>query len=205
MALEAPALVFDFDGVLADTEPLIWKAWRDLLAPHHIPFTWDDYCRFGRGATDEAMLRRLPLVSSDASLLATLEEQIGARQAVVGRWCLERSPIPAATVSMLHSLGHRSLGLVTSSERAEVEPILRDAGVLSCFRAIVCGDDCTRHKPDPEPYLLMRERLDISGGLAFEDSEHGQASALAAGFTAIRVDDPWLLPEIVAAAEATAR
>jgi HAD superfamily hydrolase (TIGR01509 family) len=200
MTLARRALVFDFDGVLADTEPLIWQAWAGLLAPHNIAFTWDDYCRLGRGATDVHMLARLPAVRSNPDLLPCLEAAIDTRRQIVRDACLDRSPIPATTASMLSQLHDFSLGLVTSSSRDEVEPLLRNAGILSCFHAMVCADDCARHKPDPEPYLLIRERLGVVTALAFEDSDAGLASAAAAGFTAIRVPNPRHLPGIVAAA-----
>jgi sugar-phosphatase len=65
-----------------------------------------------------------------------------------------------------------------------------------------CGclaDDCTHHKPHPEPYLLVRDRLGVDRGIVFEDSDAGLAGAAAAGFAAVRVDDPHRLPDIVAA------
>ena len=200
MTVARRALVFDFDGVLADTEPLIWQAWTGLLAPHNIDFTWDDYCRLGRGATDEQMLARLPAVQSDPDLLARLNAAIDTRRQIVRDACRDRSPIPAATASMLRQLHDFSLGLVTSSSRDEAELVLRNAGVLSCFHAMVCAEDCARHKPDPEPYLFIRDRLGIDTAFAFEDSDVGLASAAAAGFTAIRVPDPQHLPDVVAAA-----
>ena len=77
--------------------------------------------------------------------------------------------------------------------------MLRAAGILPCFRALVYGGDCAHHKPHPEPNLLVRGRLSVDWGLAFEDSDAGLASAKAAGFTAVRVGDPNCLPGIVAA------
>ena len=53
------ALVFDFDGVIADTEPLYWRAWCELLKPYAVTFEWDEYCRIGRGIRDEKMLPSL--------------------------------------------------------------------------------------------------------------------------------------------------
>ncbi len=199
MPLNRHALVFDFDGVLADTEPLIWKAWAQLLAPHHIDLTWEEYCRHGRGATDEEMLARLVISHPNSSLLPALRDQIPARRQLVRQGCLEHSPIPASTVSMLRSLRYYRVGLVTSSHRSDVEPLLLQAGILSCFHALVCAEDCTRHKPDPKPYLIMRKLLAVEGGLAFEDSTAGLASAEAAGFTAVRIDEPSRLASIVAA------
>jgi beta-phosphoglucomutase-like phosphatase (HAD superfamily) len=65
MTMSTGALIFDFDGVLADTEPLIWKAWALLLASHRVDLSWDEYCRFGRGVTDQQMLSRLPQLRSN--------------------------------------------------------------------------------------------------------------------------------------------
>lgn len=197
MTLDGHALVFDFDGVLADTEPLIWSAWTHLLAPHHIELTWEEYGRIGRGATDEQMLRRLLGNSPDPSVLSELLDQIPARQDLVRQGCADHSPIHPSTVDMLRNLNHRPIGLVTSSHRSEVEPVLHNAGVLPCFQALVFAEDCARHKPDPEPCLLIRKWLAIEDGLAFEDSAAGVASAEAAGFTAIRIDDPSRLASIV--------
>ena len=197
MASETKALIFDFDGVLADTEPLFWRAWARLLDMHRVPFSWEDYCRFGRGVKDEEMLSQLPQLQADASLFAKLVVEVDTSRQIVQDWIKECPPIPDATVAMLRSLHSFQIGLVTSSKRAEVEPVLRRAEIFTCFHAIITADDTVHHKPDPEPYLLARKQLGLDGGVAFEDSVPGLLSATAAGWTAIRVDDPHRLPDIV--------
>ncbi|MFP5226389.1 MAG: HAD family hydrolase, partial [Acidobacteriota bacterium] len=119
---------------------------------------------------------------------------------LVRQACAERSPIPPATIALFRSLDGHPIGLVTSSCRSEVEPLLHHAGVLSCFHTLVCAEDCTRHKPDPEPYLNARRLLAVTDGLAFEDSDSGLASAEAAGFTALHIDEPSHLASIVTGA-----
>jgi beta-phosphoglucomutase len=199
MTVDIEALVFDFDGVLADTEPLVWRAWAHILAAHNIQLTWDDYCRFGRGVTDQQMLRSLRQLDSGPAFLANLLKEFEAQKEITRSWSLQQSPIPERTVLMLRQLSGFQIGLVTSSRRGEVEPILNAAGIDLCFDALVFAEDSIRHKPDPEPYILVRDWLGISRGLAFEDSDAGLASARAAGLTAVRVDDPHNLAEIVAA------
>jgi HAD superfamily hydrolase (TIGR01509 family) len=199
MALDIEALVFDFDGVLADTEPQIWRVWANILAAHNFKLTWDDYCRFGRGVPDRQMLCSLRQLDSDPTLLTNLLKQFEAQKEITRSSSLQQSPIPERTVLMLRQLSGFQIGLVTSSRRGEVEPILHATGLDLCFDALVFAEDSTRHKPDPEPYVLVRDRLGISHGLAFEDSEAGLTSARTAGLTAVRVDDPHNLPEIVAA------
>lgn len=191
-------LVFDFDGVLADTEPLHWKSWAALLAPHGICLRWEDYCAIGRGVNDEEMLERLPQFVSNPSLLPGLRRQLGERKKMIENWCSLQSPIAIHTVDLLKSLQAFRVGIVTSSDRGDVEPVLRAAGIHQCFHAFVFANDIRRHKPDPEPYLLIREKLGTGPGIAFEDSDAGLESAAKAGFTAIRIDDPSHLPEIVA-------
>lgn len=191
------ALIFDFDGVLADTEPLYWKAWAELLAPHGIAFTWEEYCRYGRGVKDEEMLTALPQLTSQSAIVAALKQKLPARRQMARAWSQQRCLIPDSVVRSLLSLHRFRLGLVTSSNRSEVEPLLRRAGIDHCFEAFVFREDVHRHKPDPAPYLEIRSRLRVEGGIAFEDSEAGIRSATAAGFTVVRVVSPADLPDLV--------
>jgi hypothetical protein len=57
----------------------------------------------------------------------------------------------------------------TSSERNDIEPVLRKADIHECFRAMVFGGDADQHEPDPEPYRKIRERLGIQTAIAFKD------------------------------------
>ncbi len=196
-------LIFDFDGVVADTESLHWRSWSLLFASHGISFTWDDYCRFGRGISDLHMLEILPQLASEPALRSVLRDRAAERRQLVRSWCAQRSPVSPATVKMLKGLRAYRLGLVTSSDRDEVEPLLRAAGIHACFAALVYGDDTLRHKPDPAPYLLIRERIGFETGLAFEDSDAGLESATSAGLTAVRVDHPGNLPAVVGSSLST--
>jgi HAD superfamily hydrolase (TIGR01509 family) len=190
------ALVFDYDGVLADTERLHWKSWADLLLPYDVRLTWEEYCRFGLGVADEQMigsiLKRAPHLPADTLLLQNLE-----RRQTVCKWSLAEIPIPQETIELLTTLNGYRIGLVTSSERAEVEPILRAAAIYEKFDAFVFGEDVAAHKPSPDPYLLIAKNLAVSTGIAFEDSESGLLSARAAGFEAVRIEQPKELAQVV--------
>ena len=52
-------LIFDYDGVIANTEPIYWRIWAEILEPLGIRFTWDQYCEFGRGVQNARMLAKL--------------------------------------------------------------------------------------------------------------------------------------------------
>ncbi len=191
------ALIFDFDGVIADTEPLYWRAWCELLKPYDVTFAWEDYCRVGRGIRDDMMLESLAELIPDPEVRAHIRLQLPQRREMVRRWKFDQPPISNDTIQLLQSLAGRTLGLVTSSDRADIEPLLRAAGIADCFDACVFGEEITRHKPDPAPYVLIREKLGISGGIAFEDSEAGLLSAAGAGFKTVRVGSPDELPALV--------
>jgi HAD superfamily hydrolase (TIGR01509 family) len=143
------------------------------------------------------MLRALPELAVNSSVLAKVEQQMKVQNEMIRTWNSQQSHIPEATVRMLQSLHGYRIGLVTSSGRAEVEPVLKAAGIDSCFHTFVFRDDCPRHKPDPAPCLLVLERLGVNQGIAFEDSDAGIKSASAARLTAVRVEDPYQLPDIV--------
>ena len=53
------ALIFDFDGVIADTDSLYWRSWAEGLETRGITFTWEQYCEIGRGVHDARMLESL--------------------------------------------------------------------------------------------------------------------------------------------------
>ena len=190
------ALVFDYDGVIADTEPLHWRSWATLLSRYDIPFSWEEYRGEWRGVSNaqmfEAFRKRLPL-----SDIAELLRQNDQRKCLVCQWSLAEIPIPQATIETLSTPDAYCIGLVTSSERPDVEPLLRASEIYEYF-VLVFGEDVAAHKPAPDPYLLIAQKLDVSTGIAFVDSESGVESALATGFKVVRVEQPTELAQIVA-------
>jgi HAD superfamily hydrolase (TIGR01509 family) len=190
------ALVFDYDGVIADTEPLHWKSWAVLVSRYGIELGWDEYCRIGQGVSDhkiyEHFSSRMP--GSDENTFAVQNRE---RKRMVLELSLKEGPIARETAALLNSLVGYRLGLVTSSERAEVEPVLRAAQIDHTFKAMVFGGETVLPKPSPAPYLLVAERLGVKTGIVFEDSEPGLESARAAGFRAVKIERPADLAKIV--------
>jgi len=197
MAELREALVFDYDGVIADTEPLHWKSWAALLSPYGIQLGWEEYCRIGRGVSDAKIFEHFgaQMRPEDAD---EFSRQNRERKQMVREWSLTESPIPRETVALLRGLGDYRVGLVTSSEQTEVEPVLRAAQVYDRFDGMVFGGESAAPKPSPAPYLLIAERLGVKTGIAFEDSEPGLASARAAGFRAVKIARPGDLAKNVA-------
>jgi len=197
MTTKPEAPIFDFDGVLADTEPLYWKAWAVILAMHGVQFSWEEYCQLGKGVQDEIMLQAIPQLAANPVLLEKVRLERPAPRAMVEGFWREKLPIGEATIELLRSLRRYPLGLVTSSRRTAVLPMLEAAGIDGCFRAAVFAEDAITRKPYPAPYLLVQERLAVSSGVVFEDSDAGVESATRAGFEVLRVPAPQALPGIV--------
>ncbi len=183
-----PAILFDFDGVLVDSEPLHFACWREILAEFDVPLDWQTYCRHCVGVADRAMIEVLCRLASPPAPFEQLWAQY-PRKKEMFRWrMLAELPFPAANLDLVRSLsGSCSLAVVSSSGRREVEPILVAAGIREAFQALVCAEDVTNLKPAPDPYLLAAHLLGVERALVVEDSEAGVASGRAAGFDVLRV------------------
>jgi HAD superfamily hydrolase (TIGR01509 family) len=182
MALPATpvrALLFDFDGVLADTEPLHWRAWRDIVAPFGIDLDWVTF-----QTTCKLCALALKPVTPDELRVHYPQKRKLFHDLVGGR-----SLISQDLVSLIKSLTQYRLGVVTSSNLAEIEPILQKERLLQVLGTVIYGNDVRHHKPDPEPYLIAMERLGVAAcdTVVFEDSAAGMQSARAAGCRVVQV------------------
>jgi len=181
-AVSWDALLFDFDGVLADSEPVHHSAWNQTLKPLGIQLDWDDYRKHFVGITDAiALVDRLGIREGAEALVAQKQELF--RQGLA-----QAQPFLPDTIQMLQEV-FRSyrLAVVSSSYRSEVEPPLVRGGIRPLFQMLICGDDVKHFKPSPEPYLLAAERMGARRPLVIEDSEAGVASGRAAGFEVLQV------------------
>ena len=189
------AILFDFDGVLSDSEPIHWEAWRDTLKPLGIILGWEDYQNHCVGIADLKLLGFFASLSTTAITEESLIPLYDTKRSKFRDILARRDPIPENVRQLLPSLAARKLGIVTSSSRTEVEFLLERSGIRRFFQALVCGEDVVNHKPHPEPYLLAANQLEAKSPLVVEDSESGVASAHAAGFDVERISGPWELEE----------
>lgn len=195
---EFEAILFDFDGVLLDSEPVHWACWAEVLAPLGITVEWEYYRQHGIGVDDREMLRVLAARSDPPRQWDELWAQYPAKKKLF-QARMARSPAfdPSlgGFLSELH--GAYKLAVVTSSASTEIAPLLAAGGIRHHFDALVGGDDVKRHKPAPDPYLLAAQRLGVRTALVVEDSEAGMVSGRAAGFEVLAVKGPADLQERV--------
>ena len=185
---EFDAILFDFDGVLVDSEPVHWACWAEVLKPLDVNLEWEFYRDSCIGIDDREMLRMMATRSNPPRDWEQLWARYPAKKSLFRSRMLEAPPFPKTLRPLLEQLkGHYRMAVVTSSGRDEVEPMLEAGGLRGYFDALVCARDAARHKPAPDPYLLAAKLLDARRPLVIEDSEAGLAAGRAAGFAVLCV------------------
>ncbi|MCS6243778.1 MAG: HAD-IA family hydrolase [Opitutus sp.] len=181
------ALIFDFDGLLVDTETVLIDAWEQMHAVdglpcdravlHHIvghtDVIYDYWSAYG------------PEISR-----ATLETRY---RETARELTLAAPPLPG-TIDLLNAARAAGLriGLASNSTHAHVEGHLEHRGMRGYFDFIACRDDVTIGKPEPDVYLHALQGLSVepSAALAFEDSVPGHVAAHRAGLRVVVVPNP---------------
>lgn len=183
-------MIFDFDGVLADTERLHLAAFRDVFASKG--WGLDDETYFNRymGYDDAGLFRAYaadqaqPLIDDEIAALVT-------RKGVAFRRHLGSGHVlyPGAVECLTRLDGRYTLAIASGALHAEIVDILSAGGVLQRFRTIVGAEDVTAMKPAPEPYLTAAAKLGVEPRqcVAVEDSRWGLESATKAGMRTIAV------------------
>jgi beta-phosphoglucomutase-like phosphatase (HAD superfamily) len=189
------AVVFDFDGVLADSEPLHLQVYQILLADEGIPFTAEEYYARYLGFDDIGVFQAL---QRDKGLRVDGRmDALMARKTEIFQRLVRNGDVlfPAAGSRLREIASAVPVAIASGALRAEIELILDGGGLASLVPVIVAAGETARGKPAPDPYrkavdlLSAREgrRLDPSRVVAVEDSRWGLDSAREAGLRTIGV------------------
>jgi HAD superfamily hydrolase (TIGR01509 family) len=193
-AMRIQALLFDFDGLILDTETPQVEVWKAIYAEHGFDYPVEDWCQtiggWGISTFDPAVeLSRRSSIKLDAEALrrrgeAECNAVIDASPAMPG---------VGECLTWAKAKGLR-LAIASSSERAWVEPHLARLGLLGEFEKVITGDDVAagRTKPHPDVFLkaLSELRLGADAALVVEDSPHGIAAAHEAGLPVLAIPNP---------------
>jgi HAD superfamily hydrolase (TIGR01509 family) len=196
------ALVFDFDGVLADSEPLHLFAYQEVLSSYGVTLSREDYYSRYLGFDDVGMFTRLAEAQGwpmDADRLETLVAEKGR----VFDEAIESKDVlyPGAAACIERMAAEFPLGIASGALRHEIEAILRRGGLDGYVRFIVASGETPRSKPAPDPYRRASELhgLPAAACLAIEDSLWGIESAQAAGLPCIAVTHTYPAAELTPA------
>lgn len=173
------AVLWDFDGTLADSTELIMRSWRHMMTTHHGACPPDEEWLSGFGMTLETQVRRF--ARSDDEHLAMLHTY-RTFQREHHAALLHPFPRIVETVDALVRRG-TALAIVTSKHREATLEGMGLCGLLERFEVVVTPEDVREPKPHPEPVLHALDRLGAAAGEALfvGDSPHDMAAGRAAG------------------------
>jgi len=197
------ALIFDMDGVIVNTEPLHWKAFRQVLEEERIRLSEEEYFEHYLALDDQRCFERALTLQGGVVGSAKVHELCTRKSRFFGDLLKARVVIYPGVVRFIKRAADLYvLGVASGSRRLEVNYILKKAGVRDYFSATVSSDDVHRGKPDPESFqkalaLLNERRLQGSPeiqpteALVIEDSRHGVHGAHAAGMKCLAVTNSY--------------
>lgn len=184
------AVVFDFDGVIADTEPLHHRAFCAIVEPDGLACSWEEYLADYIGFDDRDLFREAyrknGRILSDEELRHRIQAKAEAFIALTSEGVTPYDGIP----DVIHALADQyPLALCSGALQSDIEPILKQLGLTSCFVTRVTAEDVPVSKPDPACYRLVVQRLSAELGhaiapsscLAIEDTPAGVQAAQGAG------------------------
>jgi len=187
------AIIFDFDGILVDSEPLIMKLVQEMAAGEGWSLSEEEYFRDYLALDDRRVVERLWRTHGRPLSAARSEELLAWKSRAYEKVIQDGlPPVPGAEEFVLRVAREFPLAIASGSLRAEIEHLLEKLGLLGKFAALATADDCERSKPDPEIYFIalgrlrqlpqLREpRLEAGECLAIEDAPLGVVAAQAAG------------------------
>jgi HAD superfamily hydrolase (TIGR01509 family) len=188
------ALIFDFDGLILDTETPDVHAWENIYAEYGIPFPLDSWAQIigGTGASMfDAAVHLQSLLSDPLDL-----EMLKSRQNHISHSLVEQEAVLPGVMDYLQEakrLGLK-LAIASSSPHSWVDTHARRLGVFDYFDRVICRDDVEpgRTKPYPDLYLLALEQLKVrkNEAIVFEDSPNGVRAAQSAGIFVVAVPNP---------------
>jgi HAD superfamily hydrolase (TIGR01509 family) len=190
------ALIFDFDGLILDTETPEFEAWRGIyreFGQDLSPELWGQIVG-GDAASDFEPLPHLQsLLGRDLTPLG-----LDTRAAEQRRACIEAMPpLPGVTATLraARRLGLR-MGVASSSGHAWVDRHLERLGLTHFFETVKCAEDVARTKPEPDLFLSALDALGVSPleAIAFEDSPNGVRAAHRAGLFVVAIPNPTTAP-----------
>ena len=200
------AVIFDCDGVIADSEPLHLRVFQAVLAPRGIAIGSVEYVERYLGLDDRDVFTEALRAHGSAPAASEIAALI-AEKAQRFRSVLEAEVrIYPGVVAFVHSLAGLPLAVASGGLREEVELILARAGIRDAFAAVVAAEDVAAGKPDPEGFLRALAALEREAGaiapeacLVVEDSIAGIEAARRAGMRCLAVTNSYTAEDLAAA------
>jgi beta-phosphoglucomutase family hydrolase len=183
------AYLFDCDGTIADSMPLHYIAWRNVLAEWGCEFDEEIFYAWGGMPVTEI----IATLNQRHSLTMPVEEVSRRKEEAYYAALPQLKAVPEVLEHIEDQFGQIPFAVVSGSTRDSVVASLESLNILGRFDTLVCAGDYAKSKPDPEPFLTAARRLGVApeACLVFEDTEMGVQAATAAGMASVKVPPPW--------------
>jgi len=181
------AVIWDMDGVIADTAPYHLKAWQQVFRKRGVKFTEEDFRR-NFGQRNDTIVRNTLGQGTPQSEIdtITMEKENNFRNGVRQRI----KPLPGA-ISLIKSLAEHGfkVALASSAPIENIRLITTGLGINNYFQPIIAGRDVTEGKPSPQGFLLAAQRLGVEPKkcIVIEDAVAGVSAAKKAGMHCLAV------------------
>ncbi|MDP7287205.1 MAG: HAD family phosphatase [Phycisphaerae bacterium] len=203
------ALIFDFDGVIVDSEPVHLATFQEVLRSEGIDLSHDAYYEKYLGFDDYDCFKTVGADNGIPFTDAKVRQLTDAKtQLVLKQFQTSVTPLPGAVELIRQAAAAGTpLAICSGSLRRELELASQTIGVRDCFKVIVAAEDVHRGKPNPEGYRLAMQRLapfapdgpEASKTVVIEDSPAGIQSAVALGIKVLAVSTSYPASELTAA------
>lgn len=186
--MQAKGFIFDFDGLILDTESPQFVIFHDEFAKYGVTFTYQDWWKvIGTGFAEYNPFDHLARLAGDHHDSAYFHEMIDRQ---IAEKLDQTQPFPGV-VRFIQEARRLNIpmAVASSSECSWVRGQLKRIGLLDSFSSVITSDDVSQVKPDPELYLAAASSLKLQPAecIAFEDSLNGIKSAKAAGIYCIAI------------------
>ena len=194
------AIIFDCDGVIADTEPIHMDALSRVLAGEGISLTKEDYFAEYLALDDRACFTKALSLDGLPDAQERVNELIRRKSHYVDKIIAEGVQIlPGVSEMIRTAANHYPLAIASGALRGEIEAIVRNAGLDHFFKVIVSAEDVKRSKPFPDPFLkaldlfnqCLNETILPRECLVIEDSIHGIRAAHQASMRCLAVTNSY--------------
>jgi beta-phosphoglucomutase len=200
------AVIFDFDGVIADSEMVHFTAFNRALKPYHVQISKEQYFKEYLGLTDRDLLKTLVEEGTPKIDESQIEKIAQKKTEIFEESIRTNADIIDGVVDFLRLLKQNDIAMAICSGAllAEIELILDKANLRRFFQVIVSAEQATKGKPAPDGFLLTLEKLNekcsepikASECVVVEDSHWGLEAADAAGMHTVAVTNSYSADEL---------
>ena len=200
------AVIFDFDGIIVDSEPIHYRAFQKILEPLGAGFSWQEYVERYLGFDDRDAFREAFRASGLLLTDEKLSELIALKASLFHEVASEGVSSYPGVIQLIKSIaGTIPLAICSGALRSDIEPVLQMLSLAEAFDCMVTAEDVPASKPDPASYRLAIEKLQqifprstitAAEAVAIEDTPAGISSAKGAGLWVVSVTNSYPAKEL---------